>query len=114
VTVIDIDAIQYARIEIGGLFVILETGRGNTAPLLDAAFAGRKGSRWPKSRISCDSAGILTVKSSFFLSSMVKEGRGVSRNGNAQAWIVRLLELVFVAARWKIIRGETESLGWQD
>jgi len=60
-TVIEIDARQYARIEIGGLFVIFETGKGITL----LGLPGRKGSRCEpgdecplKLRISCGS-GIL-------------------------------------------------------
>jgi len=44
-TVMEIDAIQYAMIEIGGLFVIFDTGRGNAPPLVDGDFEPRKGSR---------------------------------------------------------------------
>lgn len=42
-TVIDIDAAQYARMDIGGLLVIFDTGRGIAATLGD--LAERKGSR---------------------------------------------------------------------
>jgi hypothetical protein len=43
VTVIDIDAKQYAKIEIGGLFVMLEIAAGGaTPPLLDPDFEERK------------------------------------------------------------------------
>jgi hypothetical protein len=38
VTVIDIDARQYAKIEIGGLFVMLEIAAGGAMPLLDPDF----------------------------------------------------------------------------
>jgi hypothetical protein len=64
VTVIEIEAKQYARIEIGGLLVILERGTG-IPPALDPDFEERKESREDdgedrslKLRISCDS-GIL-------------------------------------------------------
>jgi hypothetical protein len=65
VTVIDIEAKQYARIEIGGLFVIFETGKGSPPALPDPDCEERKGSRPDegddrplKFRISCCS-GIL-------------------------------------------------------
>jgi hypothetical protein len=73
VTVIDIDAKQYARIEIGGLFVIFERGAGVEA--LEFDLDARNGSlgegddRPFKLRISI--SGILMLYSSFFLSSMV-------------------------------------------
>jgi hypothetical protein len=44
VTVIDIDARQYAKMEIGGLFVMLEIAAGGAMPLLDPDLEERKGS----------------------------------------------------------------------
>jgi hypothetical protein len=69
VTVIDIEARQYARMEIGGLFVMFDKG---PPPDLPCDLEERKDSRGDgealKVRISC--SGILMEKSSFFFSSM--------------------------------------------
>jgi hypothetical protein len=65
VTVIEIEAKQYARIEMGGLLVIFERGPGIPPALVGPDFEERKESleddgddRALKLRISCDS-GIL-------------------------------------------------------
>lgn len=65
VTVIDIEAKQYARIEIGGLFVIFERREGPPA-LPGPDFDDRKESREEegddrslKLRISCDSGTLM-------------------------------------------------------
>jgi hypothetical protein len=45
VTVIDIEAKQYAKIEIGGLFVIFESGSGKPPDFPLGLLEARKGSR---------------------------------------------------------------------
>ena len=50
VTVIEIDAKQYARIEIGGLFVIFERCGCGIEPVLGLELEARKGSRLGEER----------------------------------------------------------------
>lgn len=73
VTVIDIEAKQYATMENPGLFVMLDTGIGMAPALPEPGFDERNSDageeRSLKFRIS--TSGILLEYSSFFLSSMI-------------------------------------------